>query len=60
MGGYVRGRRSPWGSGAPPLVTVPPIPSGGALASTLAYMGPRPYLFAHLFHDVGEVTVYQK
>ena len=29
----------------------------GALASTLTYFGPRPYLFCHVFADVGEVRV---
>jgi hypothetical protein len=27
----------------------------GAIASTVAYFGARPYLFCHLFQDVGEV-----
>lgn len=31
----------------------------GMMASTMIYLGARPYLFAHVFADVGEVRVYR-
>jgi len=31
----------------------------GMMASTMVYMGSRPFLFAHVFADVGEVRVYR-
>ena len=31
--------------------------AAGAMASTLIYFGPRPFLFCHEFQDVGEVRV---
>lgn len=33
--------------------------AAGAMASTLAYFGPRPHLFAHIFQPHGEVQVYR-
>lgn len=31
--------------------------NSGAMASTMVYYGPRPYLFCHTFQDFGEVSV---
>jgi len=31
----------------------------GMMASTMVYMGPNPFLFAHVFEGVGEVRVYR-